>query len=131
MSLQDVNISINAKSLLLDEFDTIKKYNPLNYTVGNSYNIVYKQKEVGIAELVACRDFFFHQIRDELSLRMMGKAAPYLAGTLTHMYGQNKPLPRDFKLAHLVFKFRHRKTSVTKDLVEELIAHLNTQAQYN
>lgn len=128
--MQDVNISINAKSLLLDEFDTIKKYNSLSYIVGTSYNIVYKQKEVGIAELVAVRGFYFHQIRDELSFRLMGKAAPYLAGTLTHMYGQNKPLPRDFKLAHLVFKFKHRRTNVTKDLVQEMIAHLNTQQQY-
>lgn len=126
----DINISTNKKSLLLDVFDTVKKYNADKYVVGETYTILSNDKEVGIAELVAMKPFFFHQIRNTLSFRIVGKEAPYMGGTLNKMYNNGQPLSRDFKLVQLVFKFKKRNASVTKDLIDKLIEELNTQSIY-
>lgn len=126
----EINISINKNCLLCDSFDTIKKYNPELYIAGQCYKIIYNKKEVGIAELVAVKNFYLFQIKDELSYRVMGNPTPYLGSTLSKMYGSGQPLPRDFKLMQLVFQFKKRNKEITKYLVDNLIENLNQKELY-
>lgn len=69
-----------------DQFGTVRLHQPERFVPGASLQVLLNSQVLGVAQIVAVREFQFKQIRDVLSYLDTGKPASYLASELLWPY---------------------------------------------
>jgi hypothetical protein len=114
------NFSSNYGGRLFgDTFSDVRDNNTEKFYVGATHEIVLKGKNIGIAEIVSVRKFYFKDIRDTLSYLITGQPSYYLAGMLNRFYNQGKPLEPTEVLLHVVYKWKKRNLEMQQFLLNE------------
>jgi hypothetical protein len=130
--MQSINYSSNFNGKLFSDcWGDVRLHNEDKFVAANSIQVLYKGKEIGLAQIVAVRSFEFRQIRDVLSFLDCGKPSYYLASVLQKFYG---PLQPTDLLDHVVLKYTHRNIELQQALLREWwnekISQQPKQAQY-
>lgn len=111
--------NFNGK-LFSDTFSTVRDYDPEKFSLHAIHEIDYKNKQMGIAEIVAVREFKYKEIRDVLSFIECGRPPHYLASILHRYYApHNQRMMPDKSLLHVVYQYRQRNLEMQSALIRE------------
>lgn len=105
--------------LFLDNFGTVRLHNEQKYFSGNHLEIILRNHNIGIAEVVAVRTFLFTGITDVLAYLDTGKPAHYLAELMRRMYSNKDGFNDSSKLDHVILHWKERNMRMHASFLEE------------
>lgn len=118
--MEAINFKQNyGGKLFNDWFSTVRLHDPEKFINGNSLEVYLRKYNMGIAQIVAVRTFYFHQIRDVLAQIECGNNASYLATILQSIYGQHVRLEKEDKLDHVVLRYTRRNIEMQAALMND------------
>ncbi len=118
--MQIISFSTNPNGKLFnDHFGDIRIADIEKYYCGNVLELRLKNQVMGIVQVVAVREFKFHNISDILSYLNIGKPAAYQADLLKRYYLHQENLTSDSKLVHIAFHYTYRNINVHANLLQE------------
>lgn len=103
----------NSK-LFLEYFSRIFFLDEEKFKQGEQFEIMFKGQCMGVAEVVAVRNFQFKHLSDVLAFIDMGKPVQYLAAAIKQQEPQTQP---DTELMHVVFRYIARNLELQGTLL--------------
>lgn len=107
--MQIISFTTNPNGKLFnDHFGDIRLADADKYYNGNTLEIRLKNQMLGIAQIMASREFRFNQISDVLSYLNIGKPAAYQADLLKRYYQQEASFTSDARFVHIILKYTYQ-----------------------
>jgi hypothetical protein len=103
----------------LNNFGIVCLHNPEKYKLGNRLEVMLKNQNIGIIEVVAVKQFHYKNITDVLGYINAGKPAFYLADCLKRKYSGKVNIKSDTLLNHVVCQYKYRNIELQTALLKE------------
>lgn len=118
METLDFSTNWNGK-LFLDNFGTVRLFNPGKYIVGKELELTLKGTSLGIVTIAAERKFYFRSISDVLAYMDVGKPAHYLAELIKRFYEKKMTIDENTALHHVICHYKLRHVQAHESLLKE------------
>lgn len=114
--MQTLNYTANWNGkLFADMWNDVRLADADKFYHGAELEILFKNKPIGIAEVIVVKKFQFRYVNDILAYIDIGKPAQYLAGMLKKYYAGINP---DTVLDHMILKWIKRDIDAQAELMK-------------
>ncbi len=118
--MQQIKFTSNPNGkLFLPFFMDVRLFDEEKYMAGNVLEVALNNKVLGLAKVMAVKNFRYAHLNDTFSFMNCGKHAAYQAELLRRYYVHELDMKPDTQLMQIVFKYQERNIELFEFLLKE------------